>query len=117
LVFNDQSLTYAELNERANRLAHHLIGLGVKPETRVAICVERSFAMIVGVLAILKSGGAYVPLDPELTNERLLNILMDATPAILVADHHGRHALGGDALSFLTVIDPNVMETNADSRR
>ncbi|KAF9343581.1 hypothetical protein BGX34_006584, partial [Mortierella sp. NVP85] len=72
--------------------------------------------MIVGVLAILKSGGAYVPLDPELTNERLLDILMDASPDILIADPHGRHALGGDVISSLTVMDPNVLETNADSR-
>ncbi|MBD8900607.1 AMP-binding protein, partial [Rhodanobacter sp. DHG33] len=58
LVFEDQSLSYAELNTQANRLAHHLINLGVRPDDRVAICVERSLAMVVGLLAILKAGGA-----------------------------------------------------------
>ena len=117
LVFNGQSLTYAMLNERANRLAHHLIGLGVQPETRVAICVERSIAMIVGVLAILKAGGAYVPLDPAFASERLSEILTDASPDILVADHHGKQALGNDILSSLTVVDPDVTETETSSKR
>ncbi|WP_157697940.1 AMP-binding protein, partial [Caballeronia calidae] len=64
LVFEDESLTYAQLNARANRLAHHLIGLGVRPETRVALCMARRAELIVALLAILKAGGAYVPLDP-----------------------------------------------------
>jgi len=113
LVFNSQSITYAELNERANRLAHHLVDLGVQPETRVAICVERSIAMIVGVFAVLKAGGAYVPLDPAFASERLLDIVMDANPGILVADDHGKKALGDDILSTLIVVDPEM--TNADS--
>ncbi|KAF9343114.1 hypothetical protein BGX34_007206, partial [Mortierella sp. NVP85] len=106
LVFNDQSMTYAQLNERANRLAHHLIGLGVQPDSLVAICVERSFAMIVGVLAILKAGGAYVPLDPTYASERLKDILVDASPSIVVADMAGRMTLG-EAVSSMTVVDPN----------
>ncbi|MFD2346255.1 AMP-binding protein [Sinorhizobium terangae] len=60
-------LSYGELNAEANRLAHHLIGLGVKPDQPVAICVERSPAMVVGVLAILKAGGAYLPARPGLS--------------------------------------------------
>ncbi|KAK3827397.1 MAG: syringopeptin synthetase C [Benniella sp.] len=116
LVFSDQSLTYIELNARANRLAHHLIGLGVKPETRVAICVERSIAMIVGILAILKAGGAYVPLDPAFASERLFGILTDASPRIVVADDHGKQALGDDILSSLTVVDPNVTEAGSGSK-
>ncbi|KAK3805044.1 MAG: syringopeptin synthetase C [Benniella sp.] len=116
LVFSDQSLTYTELNARANRLAHHLIGLGVKPETRVAICVERSIAMIVGILAILKAGGAYVPLDPAFASERLFGILTDASPGIVVADDHGKQALGDDILSSLTVVDPNVTEAGSGSK-
>ncbi|KAK3807389.1 MAG: amino acid adenylation domain-containing protein [Benniella sp.] len=114
LVLNGHSMTYTELNVRANRLAHHLIGLGVQPETRVAICVERSISMIVGVFAILKAGGAYVPLDPAFASERLLDILMDASPGILVADDRGKQALGNDISASLTVIDPNV--TGAGSR-
>src|SRR5690606_9449056 len=86
LVSNDQSMTYTELNECANRLAHHLIDLGVQPESPVAICVERSLAMIVGVLAVLKAGGAYVPLDPTYASGRFQDILNDAAPRIVIAD-------------------------------
>src|ERR1700741_1958020 len=63
--FADESLTYAELNARANRLAHHLIARGVGPDVRVGVCVERPPEMIVALLAVLKAGGAYVPLDPS----------------------------------------------------
>ena len=71
LIFGDQQLSYGELNVRVNRLAHYLIGLGVKPEVKVGIAVERSIEMVVGLLGILKAGGAYVPLDPEYPQERL----------------------------------------------
>jgi amino acid adenylation domain-containing protein len=84
VVFEDESLTYAELNARANRLAHHLRGLGVGPDARVAICVERGPEMIAGLLAILKAGGAYVPLDPAYPAERLRTMLEDSAPAALV---------------------------------
>ncbi|KAF9947295.1 hypothetical protein BGZ65_008930, partial [Modicella reniformis] len=118
VVFLDQSLTYAELNARANRLAHHLIGLGVQPDMRVAICVERSFAMIIGVLAILKAGGAYVPLDPVYASKRLRGILTDATPSIVVADESGRKILGEGALSNVEVVDPNtVFDVDHESTR
>lgn len=83
-VFEDQQITYAELNRRANQLAHHLQVLGVKPEVLVGICVQRSLEMIVGLLAILKVGGAYVPLDPSYPKERLAFILADAQVPILV---------------------------------
>jgi len=109
LMFNRESLTYAELNERANRLAHHLISLGVQPESLVAICVERSIAMIVGVIAILKAGGAYVPLDPAHTSNRLQDILADAAPSIVVSDKLGRQILGVSALAPLTVVDPDTI--------
>nr|WP_318246557.1 AMP-binding protein [Rhizobium sp. T1473] len=71
VVHEDEALSYGELNARANRLAHHLIALGVKPDQPVAICVERSPAMVVGLLAILKAGGAYLPLDPAYPCARL----------------------------------------------
>ncbi|KAG0204168.1 hypothetical protein BGX28_003783 [Mortierella sp. GBA30] len=108
VVDEDRSLTYAELNARANCLAHQLINLGVCPDMPVAICVERSFAMITGVLAILKAGGAYVPLDPFYSSNRLRDILDDTAPTILVADTTGRMALGDDAMSCLAVVDPNA---------
>ncbi|MEQ1968103.1 amino acid adenylation domain-containing protein, partial [Xenorhabdus nematophila] len=84
VVLGDQSLSYAELNLRASRLAHYLIALGVRPDERVAICVERSFDMVVGLLAILKAGGAYVPLDPAYPAERLAYMLGDAKPVALL---------------------------------
>ncbi len=93
LVFEDQSLSYVELNTHANRLAHYLIGLGVKPETRVGIAVERSIEMVVGLLAILKAGGAYVPLDPEYPSERLAFIAEDSGIELLLTQHHLRPSL------------------------
>ncbi|KAF9995466.1 hypothetical protein BGZ65_008893, partial [Modicella reniformis] len=116
LVFMHHSMTYAVLNAKANWLAHHLIELGVRPDTRVAICVERSMAMIVGVLAILKAGGAYVPLDPVYASNRLIDILADAAPSIIVADKTGRTVLGKEVLSSVTVVDPNMV-LDADNER
>ncbi|MGB3269501.1 MAG: amino acid adenylation domain-containing protein, partial [Rhodanobacter sp.] len=78
------TLGYAELNERANRLAHHLRASGVRPDQRVAICAERSLELVVGLLAILKAGAAYVPLDPEYPPERLAWMLQDCAPAVLL---------------------------------
>ncbi|MGY0554054.1 amino acid adenylation domain-containing protein [Vreelandella sp. 2A-K22] len=88
LVFQDQSLSYAELNARANRLAHYLIGLGVKPDTRVGIAMERSIEMVVGLLAILKAGGAYVPLDPDYPAERLAYMVEDSGIELLLTQQH-----------------------------
>ncbi|MCG1043638.1 amino acid adenylation domain-containing protein, partial [Mycetohabitans sp. B8] len=113
LVYEDQTLSYAQLNARANRLAHRLIELGVQPEVRVALCVERSPALVVGLLAILKAGGAYVPLDPAYPGERLAYILRDAAPAMVLADAAGRAALGAAALASRTVLDPNVLPDRA----
>ena len=105
VVCEDQRLSYAELNREANRLAHHLIHLGVKPRDRVAICVERGAGMVVGLLGILKAGGAYVPLDSGYPSQRLKQILADAHPAILLSDSTGLGALGWDILSELIVVD------------
>jgi amino acid adenylation domain-containing protein/thioester reductase-like protein len=86
-------LTYAELNARANQLAHYLQTLGVGPEVLVGICVERSIEMVVGLLAILKAGGAYVPLDPTYPKERLAFMLQDAAVPVLLTQSHLRAAL------------------------
>src|SRR5205085_2108308 len=75
VVCEEQRLSYAELNREANRLAHHLIRLGIKPRDPVAICVERGVGMVVGLLGILKAGGAYVPLDAAYPAQRLKQIL------------------------------------------
>ena len=84
MVYEDEELNYTQLNARANRLAHYLRGLGVKPDERVTICVERSLEMIIGLLAVLKAGGAYVPLDPAYPVERLRFMLEDSAPAALL---------------------------------
>src|SRR5207344_515282 len=85
VVCADEHLTYAELDRRANQLAHHLRGLGVGPEVVVGLCVERSPAMIVGLVGILKAGGAYLPLDPDYPPERLAFMLEDARAPVLVS--------------------------------
>jgi non-ribosomal peptide synthetase component F len=84
LVFEAEQLTYRELNTRANQLAHYLRSLGVGPEMPVAIGMERSLEMVVGILGILKAGGAYVPLDPKYPKERLDFMVKDSNSPVLV---------------------------------
>lgn len=93
VVYEDQSLTYRELNERSNQLARHLRKRGVGAEVRVAICVERSLDMIVGVLGIMKAGGAYVPLDSMYARERLPIILHDAECPVLLTQNSLRQSV------------------------
>lgn len=88
VTFDDQQLTYGELNERANQLARYLRDLGVGPDTTVGLCVERSLEMLVGLLAILKAGGAYVPLDPEYPLERLSFMLEETQVPVLLTQEH-----------------------------
>lgn len=84
LLIEGQSLTYNELNTQANRLARYLLELGVKPETRVALCMPHSFELMVALLAILKSGGAYVPLDPSYPADRLMMMIEDCQPLMVL---------------------------------
>ena len=84
LLFGAQELNYGELNQRANRLAHHLAGLGVGPEVKVGIALERSVEMVVSLLAVLKAGGAYVPLDPDYPQDRLEYMVEDSGVAYLI---------------------------------
>ncbi|MBE9229036.1 non-ribosomal peptide synthase/polyketide synthase, partial [Phormidium sp. LEGE 05292] len=84
VVFENQQLTYSELNSRSNQLAHYLRSLGVSADVPVGICVERSLEMVVGLLGILKAGGAYVPLDPEYPSERLRFMLADSSVGVLL---------------------------------
>jgi aspartate racemase len=88
VVFEDQELTYRELNERANQLAHHLRSLGVGPDTPVGLCLERSPELLVGILGILKVGAAYVPLDADYPQQRLEFIVQDAAVESLVTHRH-----------------------------
>ncbi len=84
VVFENEQISYRELNRRANQLAHYLVELGVKPDSLVAIGVERSIEMVMGILSILKAGGAYVPLDPGYPIDRLSYIIKDSAPMALL---------------------------------
>ncbi|MEA5602496.1 non-ribosomal peptide synthetase [Nostoc sp. UHCC 0252] len=88
VIFENRQLTYRELNNRANQLAHYLQQLGVKPDVLAGICVERSIEMVVGLLAIMKAGGAYMPLDPAYPKERLAFTLADSQVSVLLAHTH-----------------------------
>src|SRR4029453_9291989 len=88
LVFEQQQLSYRELNARANQVAWRLREWGVGPDALVGVCMERSPEMVVGLLGVLKAGGAYVPLDPEYPATRLRTVLDDARPAALLTQQH-----------------------------
>jgi len=102
VVFDDQALTYAELNDRADRLAAYLCTLGVGPDVLVGICVERSLEMLVGLLGVLKAGGAYVPLDPMFPRDRLAYMIDDAHLPVLITQQHLQAELVDDLLSAST---------------
>ena len=116
VVFEKEELSYGELNARANRLAHYLRELGVQPDERVAICVERGFEMIVGLLAILKAGGGYVPLDPAYPEERLQYMLEDSAPILLLTQRHLEDRFSGIGDS-VPVLDLNGPPPGRVSRR
>ena len=99
-----QSLTYAELDRRANQLATHLVGRGVGPDELVALCVERSLDLVVGLLGILKAGAGYLPLDPHYPTERLRYMLNDAAPRVTVTQASLRHMVA-DARTETIAID------------
>ncbi|HET8798486.1 MAG TPA: condensation domain-containing protein, partial [Thermoanaerobaculia bacterium] len=107
VIYENDSLTYAEVDQRANRVARMLIDYGVQPDDRVALCLERSVDMVVALLGILKAGGAYVPLDPAQPDERLAWMLQDCEPAALVTQSsmNGRLSFAGPTL---TVDDENT---------
>ena len=103
LVYGDTSLTYEELNTRANRLARHLRTLGARPGAVVAVSVPRSVELVVSLLAVLKAGAAYLPLDPDYPEQRLTYMLQDAAPVCAVTDRAGR--LPEDTGTPLVVLD------------
>jgi natural product biosynthesis luciferase-like monooxygenase protein len=114
LVFRDQELTYRELNRRANLVAARLLKEGIVPETRVGICIERSLALVVGLLGILKAGGAYVPLDPAYPRERLSVMLEDAQAPVLLTERHLSQSLPAYGAA-LVCIDDLALETDTTS--
>jgi amino acid adenylation domain-containing protein len=91
--YEETHLTYAELNARANQLAHYLRSLSVTPDTLVGICLERSIEMVVALLAVLKAGGAYLPLDPQYPQERLAYMVGDAACRVLITEESLRARL------------------------
>jgi len=111
LVFEDAQLSYRELNARANRLAHALIARGVGPEVLVALCVERSIDMVVGLLGILKAGGAYVPLDPDYPPERLAFMLADSAAPVLLTQRGLLERLPATGVATLALDDPQWCAT------
>jgi len=103
VVYKDQQVSYAELNARANQLAHYLRGLGVGPEVLVGVYVERSLEMVVGLLGILKAGGAYVPLDPAFPRERLTFMLKDSQAPVLLTQQHLRTQLPASGVQVIAL--------------
>ena len=103
VVFEDDALSYGELNARANQLAHHLIGLGVGPESLVALTMPRSIAMVVAMLGVLKAGGAYLPIDPDYPADRIAFMLADAAPQVVL---HEVPDLTGPATDPVVAVRP-----------
>ncbi|MBV8123374.1 MAG: amino acid adenylation domain-containing protein, partial [Paucibacter sp.] len=118
IVCGERQLGYGELNARANRLAHHLIALGVRPDARVAICMERGPDLMVGLLGILKAGGAYVPLDPNYPAERLAFMLEDCAPVALLTQASLCDELPALSLMRTLVLDDDAFgDVSAIARR
>jgi len=109
ITFEEQQLTYRELNRRANQLAHHLQELGVGPEVMVGICLERSIEMVIGLLGILKAGGAYVPLDPAYPVDRIAYVLEDAQVPVLLTKRSASLTL--DAVENLVMPQSRIEST------
>ncbi|MDF2796222.1 MAG: pvdJ, partial [Pseudomonas orientalis] len=115
LVFAGQTLSYAQLNARANRLAHRLIAADVGPDVLVGLALERSIEMVVGLLAVLKAGGAYVPLDPEYPRERLAYMLQDSAVQLLLTQAHLQAQLPVPAGVQSLVLESNEASLDAFS--
>ncbi|WP_197336730.1 non-ribosomal peptide synthetase/type I polyketide synthase, partial [Ralstonia solanacearum] len=112
--YEGQRVSYAELNVRANRVAHVLIGLGVGPDARVGLCAERSVELVTGLLGILKAGGGYVPLDPSYPSERLAYMLEDSAPVAVLAQSSTREQLGALSVPVLDLDQEGTLEGEAE---
>ncbi len=110
---NGEQLSYAQLERRANRLAHHLLECGVGTETRVGLLLERSPNMVVAVLAVLKAGGAYVPLDPTYPEARVRFMLQDAAAALLVSEAHLTDRVPGELSCPVILLDAAATQIEA----
>jgi amino acid adenylation domain-containing protein len=103
LIFESEQLSYAELNKRANQLAHYLRKRGIGPDSAVGICMERSIELVIALYGVIKAGGAYVPLDPEYPSERLAHMLEDANIQLLLTQHDVLDALPETGINILQV--------------
>ncbi|KAK9659811.1 hypothetical protein K7432_018472, partial [Basidiobolus ranarum] len=108
-------VTYGELNRRANRLAHHLIELGVRPESMVPLCLDKSISMIVAMLAVLKAGGAYVPLDPNNPVERNLFIIDETKAQVVVTLNQYKKRFGNQQLVLLDIDDKTIQQKDKEN--
>jgi len=115
VIFGSDSLTYQQLNERANQLAHHLRSLGVGAESVVAILMERSFEMVISMLAVLKAGGAYLPLDPEYPSQRLSYMLEDARVRVLLRQEGLGTLLNVPETVTVVVVDAHAVADSESS--
>ena len=119
LVCGDERWSYAELNERSNRLAHYLLELGVAPEALVGVCMERQADMVVALLAILKAGGAYVPIDPNYPADRVAYMLEDASAPLVISNSALSSMLppSGDGFQpvFLDQVESQLRDASADN--
>jgi len=116
VIFQEDRLSYAELDARANQLARHLRGLGVGPDVPVGILVERSLEMVVGLIAVLKAGGAYVPLDPATPRERLAMIVEDSGVEVLLTQSSLAGMLSEHPNATLVCFDTDWPEIERQSR-
>lgn len=111
LLFGDATMDYRALDQQANQLAHRLISLGVRPDDRVAVCLERSFGLVVALLAVLKAGAAYVPIDPDYPAERRTYMLEDAAPTLVLTQHQWSEAQSDAEVAIIDV--PQIAQTAA----
>jgi len=114
VVFNDVSLTYKELNEKANKVANYLRKKGVGPDSIVGIMIERSLEMIVGVIGIIKSGGAYLPIDTEYPDKRIASILEDSGTKIILSKGSSVKASGSNILQ-LDILDESIEKESGEN--
>lgn len=117
VIAEPERLTYRQLNERANQLAHHLQKSGVGPDVLVAVCAERSLELVIALLAILKAGGAYVPFDPEYPKDRLETMLRDANPPVVLTQAHllDRLPEGANSIFFLDRDWPSLSSESTEN--
>ena len=117
IVYEDKELSYLELNERSNQLAHYLKRLGVEAETLVPICIERGLEMIIGILGILKAGGVYVPVDPEYPKERISFMLEDTGATLVLSSKASKAKVIGTIPVTMIMIDGEQPELTGKGKK